>query len=584
MPRVLLIGWDGASWKQIHPLLDAGAMPNLARAVDQGVMGKLATLSPLCTSLLWTSVGTGQYADRHGVLDNEEDDPRSGGVRPVTRASLRVPFVWENLAKEGVRCQSIGWPATHPAQGPATCISDGFPYGVPESIYPQALESTLLPLRFDPQEWTGSDLRLFIPELEKIDQDKDTRVAQLAVALAETVSTHAAATTLIESNSWELTAVWYGAIGRACVLFPESTDALYKDVVSGAYRFLDLLLGRLVQLAGPDAHVLIVSDRGACEPEWTPADGLGPRGMLCATGPGIAQDELAFGAGLLDIAPTLLSLFGFAPLQGMPGHAITEVCPAPPMRWVHDEAPVDLSGGNADSDVARELLELQSLGYKDPVAESVHLHAEVARKRRDFHLARVLLAQSRAAEAVPLLERLSSAEPNDTAARLYLAHAYYFAGQQAKCRALCEALIAESPDSPLAPLARAHLAIAEGNSREAQEQLASARQKYGITAALDTAIGEMYLQLSDYPSAAEAFHSAIRTDPSIAAAHVGLARASLAMGQYDRAAESALDAIRLHYETAAAHQLLGQALKALGREDASKQAFATGEMLRQRRS
>ncbi len=31
--KVLLVGWDGADWKVIHPLLDAGKMPNLAALI-----------------------------------------------------------------------------------------------------------------------------------------------------------------------------------------------------------------------------------------------------------------------------------------------------------------------------------------------------------------------------------------------------------------------------------------------------------------------------------------------------------------------------------------------------------------------
>ena len=29
MPRVLLIGWDGADWRILDPLLERGALPNL---------------------------------------------------------------------------------------------------------------------------------------------------------------------------------------------------------------------------------------------------------------------------------------------------------------------------------------------------------------------------------------------------------------------------------------------------------------------------------------------------------------------------------------------------------------------------
>ena len=44
--KVLLIGWDGADWKTINPLLDAGKMPALESLINRGVMGNIATLDP----------------------------------------------------------------------------------------------------------------------------------------------------------------------------------------------------------------------------------------------------------------------------------------------------------------------------------------------------------------------------------------------------------------------------------------------------------------------------------------------------------------------------------------------------------
>ena len=44
--RVLLVGWDAADWKMIHPLMDAGWMSALKALVERGTSGKLMTLSP----------------------------------------------------------------------------------------------------------------------------------------------------------------------------------------------------------------------------------------------------------------------------------------------------------------------------------------------------------------------------------------------------------------------------------------------------------------------------------------------------------------------------------------------------------
>ena len=583
MAKVLLVGWDGAGWNRIHPLLDSGAMPNLARMVDNGVMGDLAPLTPLCSPLLWTSVATGQFADRHGILDTAEPDPVTGGVRPITRVSLCAPQIWDILAREGVRSQVTGWPATHPAQGPATCVSNGFAYGIPRTVYPPSLASKIEPLRFHPGEWVGEELSLFVPEFASIDQDKDKRLAKLAIVLARTVSVHAAATTLMESIEWDFVAVWFGAIGSIYEILRPGTDVIYREALPGVYRFLDLLLGRLLQLAGPEAVTLLVSDRAAGEPEWHDSTRVGSRGILCATGAQIKPDELTFGTGLLDISPTILSLFHFAAPPEMPGRILSEICPETPVRAV--QAAIAVTAPVAVQPLLdRDLLELEALGYKDTVAAARRPEAEAASARRSYNLARVLLGQDRAAEAVPLLEEIATKNKDNLEFRLYLAHSYLRSGKVAECRVLCQALLAEHPDSPLAAISAAHLAIAEGNFSEAQEHLKAGRGVYGIAAPLDCAMGIAYLRTENWEEAATAFRSAIETDSRMPAAYSGLARAMLGAKRYEEAAESALDAVRLRYDLPNAHGILGAALRAMGREEAAAGAFAARETLLRRRA
>lgn len=65
-------------------------------------------------------------------------------------------------------------------------------------------------------------------------------------------------------------AVWFGDSSDArWRFFRDGGDEIYQDAAAGVYRFLDLLLGRLVFLAGPEAIVIPVSDRMAAEPEPT---------------------------------------------------------------------------------------------------------------------------------------------------------------------------------------------------------------------------------------------------------------------------------------------------------------------------
>ena len=89
-PKVLLIGWDGADWEHIQPLLDEGVMPRLEGMIANGVMGNIATLYPILSPMLWNSVATGKLADQHGILGFIESDIHNGGARPFASTSRKV--------------------------------------------------------------------------------------------------------------------------------------------------------------------------------------------------------------------------------------------------------------------------------------------------------------------------------------------------------------------------------------------------------------------------------------------------------------------------------------------------------------
>ena len=83
----------------------------------------------------------------------------------------------------------------------------------------------------------------------------------------------------------------------------------YKEVVNSGYRYHDWMLGNLMQLAGEDTTIILLSDHGFHpdhhRPRHIPQEPAGPAvehspyGILVIHGPGIQQDEPIFGASLL---------------------------------------------------------------------------------------------------------------------------------------------------------------------------------------------------------------------------------------------------------------------------------------------
>ena len=82
--KVLLVGWDAADWKVIHPLMDQGKMPTVQRLVEGGAMANLATLHPVLSPMLWTSIATGKRPFKHGIHGFSEPTPDGQAIQPIT--------------------------------------------------------------------------------------------------------------------------------------------------------------------------------------------------------------------------------------------------------------------------------------------------------------------------------------------------------------------------------------------------------------------------------------------------------------------------------------------------------------------
>lgn len=282
--RLLLVGWDAADWKIIFPLVAKGDMPHLAGLLKDGVHGNIATIYPPLSPMLWTSIATGKRPHRHGIHGFSEATEDGMSVRPITNLGRTAKAFWNILNQNGKRSVVAGWWPSHPAEPiRGAMVSDHFKLEahhkldgpmLPGAVWPPSLAEEMAELRIHPTEITGEILQMFVPELEKVDQGKDRSLMDLAGIIAETMSIHAAATHLMEREQWDLAAIYYVGIDHFCHRFmryhagkmrgrPEETNPkIFSQVVTNAYRYHDVMLGRLLALAGADSAVMLLSDHG----------------------------------------------------------------------------------------------------------------------------------------------------------------------------------------------------------------------------------------------------------------------------------------------------------------------------------
>ena len=604
--RVLLIGWDAADWQMMNPLLEARQMPNLERLINGGVMGNLATLFPIISPMLWNSIATGKTADKHGVLGFTEPDP-AGGIRPFASTSRRTKAIWNIFQQAlGWRCNVIGWLASHPAEPlDGIVISDLFPrtkrigpnlWNVPKlSVHPEELAAAFGPMRMSVNEITEHLVLPFIPRAAEIDQKSDPRLGMFASVLSDACTIQAAATAAMETGPWDFTAVYFDAIDHFSHGFmpfhpprqeqiPERDFEIYREVMNGAYRFHDLLLGRLVELAGPDALIVLCSDHGfksgVLRPIANPHEPAGPilwhrdYGMLVLHGPGVKQDERVYGASLLDLTPTLLTLCGLPVGEDMDGKPLLEalVDHTPPPRIPSWDAVEGRSGMHpagftweASPEASRDLMkQFAALGYiDDPGANEASAVEGVALECR-YNLSQVHLSAGRPEEAVTIMEDLVRQRPWESRFIHQLANAYlkaeYF---QAATDLLARAYPPEDPaaGTPLVVwIMRAKAHLGRGERNRAAQCLALCMRMMLRHPHVWVEAGRLWLELRRYEPAEACFRRALELDPDNAPAWQALSTIHVHRHENGPAIDCALEAVARLHHLPVAHFNLGVAL------------------------
>jgi predicted AlkP superfamily phosphohydrolase/phosphomutase/Flp pilus assembly protein TadD len=646
--KVLLIGWDAADWKVINPLLDQELMPTLDDFINHGVMGNLATLRPILSPMLWNSIATGKRPDKHGILGFMEPDPQSGSVRPVTSTSRKVKAIWNILTQRGYKTHTLGWFAGHPAEPiNGVSVSDLYPYATappgeewplpPGAVHPESLRDTFARLRMHPAEVTEAAILPWIPRAAEIDQEKDKRLHSFSKILSENCSIHNAATWILQNEPWDFMAVYYNGIDHFCHGFmhfhpprmegmPEGLFEIYKDVVNGAYRFHDMMLQALLDLAGPDTTVLLVSDHGFhsdhLRPLGIPKEPAGPAvqhrpfGVVCMKGANIKQDERIYGATLLDVTPTILTLFGLPVGEDMDGRVLVQAFEKPPQitripSWENEvgECGMHPTDMRMDPAAAQAVLrQFVALGYIQPPSENQAKAVESAVREQQYNLARAYLDARRYQDALPILEELDRKWPDQIRFAQHLAQCYLLLRRREEAKSILQRLIVYEPkppesseDSaepataeesppvntaaasadkspkprPWADLLMGIIHFEEGNMDGALASLLKAEQSDPRLPDLHLRIGQTYLRQRRTEDAERAFQRALDIDGDSPEAHLGLSLVRLRQRQNEEAAEQALLAVGLQHFLPLGHFYLGVALARLRHRERAVVAFET---------
>ncbi|HEU5022145.1 MAG TPA: tetratricopeptide repeat protein, partial [Bryobacteraceae bacterium] len=503
----------------------------------------------------------------------------------------------------------------------------------------------LAALRIEPADLPADLMRFFVPRALEIDQAKSRGIHSAARIVCECANIHSAATWLMDRERWDLCAVYFDAIdhfGHGFMKYhpplrpriSEEDFDLYNGVLSAGYLLHDRMLGTLLEKAGADTTVILLSDHGFhpdhLRPERIPEYHAGPafehrnNGVFVMAGPRVRHGETLPGVSLLDIAPTVLSLLGLPIGRDMEGKVLSGAFESrPPIEPIPTWEKVEGDDGRhpphmkLDPLAATESLEqLVALGYvEEPDADDDQAAKRTVADLRT-NLAEAYQDAGRHAEAAAILRELREANPDDLRAALRLFLSAQALRRTEEMEAIAKDWSGRRKQVYESSLARLNELIDRGRASETtprlnaderaelkalrrlcrydppltayfEAQILRARRRWREALAVIQKISvsdlvrpglfidraELLGRLHKWNEAATILHNALTIDSTDARVHFGLARLALHTRDFNSAAHHALDGIALLERDPRGHYLLGIALARLGKYEPAVRTF-----------
>src|SRR5262249_16860271 len=299
---------------------------------------------------------------------------------------------------------------------------------------------------------------------------------------------------------------------------------------------------------------------------------------------GISRDERIYGASLIDIAPTVLTLFDISIGEDMDGRPlleafeeIPEVKAIPSWESVEGESGMHTGEQQLDPVQASELMQqFAALGYiEDPGADKQKA-AESAEIESKYNVARTLLWKGQPETARSILEDIVRQRPWEDRFLHQLASCYFQGGYLAQTECLlCAISDGEEPDTASGKLLWARVKLTRGDLGGALRALLEAEAAAPQNPGIYLQLGEAYLRLSQLQNAIAAFEKTLALDEDNARAFLGLSTAYRRLGENQQTVDCALRTVSLLHRLPMAHFNLGVALTRSGESERAALAFET---------
>jgi predicted AlkP superfamily phosphohydrolase/phosphomutase len=263
MRKTIVIGLDGGTFDLIDPLMAEGILPNLKGLIARGVRGRLRTVIPPGTGPAWSSIVTGLDPSNHGIFDLIVRAVGSYNLGFLNAESLRAPTIWDVVGAFGGKVLVLNVPMTYPARKVNGFLITGLltPAGSENCTYPPELLGAIRKMsphyRIVPaQAFSPGRVGAFLDELERIFDAK----AHVFMSLLKKSDWQFAMQVFNETDFLQH-ALWH-MLDPTHPRHDPARSSRYASRIRDFYRRVDALIGEVVEVAGDDASIIVISDHG----------------------------------------------------------------------------------------------------------------------------------------------------------------------------------------------------------------------------------------------------------------------------------------------------------------------------------
>jgi len=117
--KLIILGWDGATFNALDRMIEKGIMPNLKKIIERGVRSDLLSTVPPITGPSWASFRTGKKPENHGLFSffhSPEEDLEPKNIKRHTAAGIDGISYWNILNGQGLKCIVADMPLTDPVE------------------------------------------------------------------------------------------------------------------------------------------------------------------------------------------------------------------------------------------------------------------------------------------------------------------------------------------------------------------------------------------------------------------------------------------------------------------------------------